>query len=265
MRLNKPERFCAHALNRTRLNQIQETTLGQKRSAPDEAGPERLCIATREVCKVEELLRFVAGPEGLLVPDLRNRLPGRGVWVRNDQALLAKAIQKKAFTRALGAGVTLPPDLIGQVDQLLERDALQMLALTNKAGAVITGFAKIAEGRARLLALVQAKDGSAAEIARLRGLCRRRAGGGDEIYSLALFDGAQLGLSLGREHVIHAAIIMHETGSAFLRRARRLTDFRSASAQEQEQSPAPAPLDRVNKTPIPSNLPVPVKDDETND
>ena len=36
-----------------------------------------------------ELLRFVLDPDGRVTPDLRNRLPGRGVWVSANAATVA--------------------------------------------------------------------------------------------------------------------------------------------------------------------------------
>ena len=43
--------------------------------------PERTCIVTRAVKPVAELIRFVLGPDDQVVPDLKHKLPGRGVWV----------------------------------------------------------------------------------------------------------------------------------------------------------------------------------------
>ena len=42
---------------------------------------ERMCVATRTVRPVDDMIRFVVGPDGEAVPDLKRKLPGRGVWV----------------------------------------------------------------------------------------------------------------------------------------------------------------------------------------
>ena len=34
---------------------------------------------------VDELIRFVVGPDGV-VPDLKRKLPGRGLWVTAERA-----------------------------------------------------------------------------------------------------------------------------------------------------------------------------------
>jgi uncharacterized protein len=198
----------------------------------------RLCIATRVVRPKGELIRFVAGPEGDLVPDLRGKLPGRGVWVSADRASLALALKRKAFPRALKQEVRIAVDLITRVEALLMREALEALSLANKAGAVVTGFAKIEAAKGAFCALVQAKDGSAAEINRLRGLCRNRGRQGAAPLSIDLFDAAQLGLSLGHEHVIHAALMDKDVGMVFTERANRLAHFQAGDPAGQASARA---------------------------
>lgn len=201
-------------------------------AAEDEAGDDRAavmrrCAVTRAALPISELVRFVAGPEGTLVPDIRNRLPGRGVWVSNAREVVREATKRKVFARALKADVAVPRDLANMVGDLLRRDALQMLALANKAGAVTSGFAKIEGMRGPILALVEAADGSEGEIARLIGLVRGRGPGRGEPRVIRVFSSDEIALSIGREHVIHAALAVHPASSAFLDRTARYMDFLS--------------------------------------
>lgn len=191
----------------------------------DRKATTRHCAVTREVRPVSALIRFVAGPEGVVVPDIRNRLPGRGVWVTNSAATLREAMKKKVFARALKDKVTAPPDLVEQVERLLRADALAMLSLANKAGAVTTGFSKVEGLRPPVSTLIQAKDGSEAECARLAGLMKSRGRGGAAPALIRLFQAHELALSLGREHVIHAALNTLEVAAVFVERARRLAEF----------------------------------------
>lgn len=192
----------------------------------DRAATTRMCAVSRAVRPVAELIRFVAGPDGSVVPDIRNKLPGRGVWVSNSRAMVAEAVRRKVFARALKAEVKAPADLPEQVDRLLRQDALQMLALANKAGAIVTGFEKVEGMKGAIAALVQARDGSESERRRLQGHLRGRGPGRSDPPLVQAFSGDELALSLGREHVIHAALRSLEASSAFLARARRLDDFR---------------------------------------
>src|ERR1700761_3616063 len=90
-------------------------------NGPRAHGPERLCVATRAVRPVADLIRFVVGPDGTAVPDLKAKLPGRGVWVTATQEALAEAIKRRAFLRGFKRDVRIPPDLIDLTGRLLER------------------------------------------------------------------------------------------------------------------------------------------------
>src|SRR5438445_13028990 len=103
---------------------------------------ERLCVATREVRPVDELMRFVVGPDGSVVPDLKHRLPGRGVWVTARRHLVEEAVRRRLFGRSFKADVKVSAELADELDQLLERSALNALSIAHKAGLVIQGFAR---------------------------------------------------------------------------------------------------------------------------
>ena len=111
-------------------------------SGPRARAAERLCVATRTVRPVSDLIRFVVGPEGDAVPDVKRRLPGRGIWVTATQEALDEAIRRKAFARGFKREVRLPSDLVARTERQLERAALDALAVAGKAGLVATGFAK---------------------------------------------------------------------------------------------------------------------------
>src|SRR5215471_17337717 len=104
---------------------------------------ERLCVATRKVRPVGELIRFVAGPDGVMVADLKRRLPGRGVWVTARRRVVEEAVRRRAFGRGLKADVKASTDLPDELDRLLEHSALNSLSITHKAGLVIQGFGKV--------------------------------------------------------------------------------------------------------------------------
>lgn len=208
---------------------------------PDRNARSRLCAATREIRPVDRLLRFVRDPDGNVVPDIRGRLPGRGVWISCDRTLLRRAIDRQVFARQFRQPVRAGAELVGQADSLLRQDALQMLALCNKAGAITTGFAKIEGMRGPILVLVQASDGSAAEKTRLRGHCRGRGPGRKDPKVIEAFAASELGLSIGREHVIHAALSVHDAAQAFVERALRFVEFQAQGPAEPNAVPEPGP------------------------
>ena len=202
-------------------------------------GPERSCVVSRVVKPADELIRFVVGPDGMLTPDLRRKLPGRGVWTSLSARTVAEALKRKAFERSLKTKVTVPPDLVDMIDALMLRDAQQALAMANKAGLVQTGFSKVeavAEA-GRCKAVIEASDGAEdgrrkigqalrrVELAREEARLKPRT-----LPIVAIFASEDLELALGRPHVIHAALAPGPAAEGFLSRWRRLVRYRTGDA-----------------------------------
>jgi uncharacterized protein len=186
---------------------------------------ERSCAVTRAVRPAHQLIRFVVGPDGTLTPDIKGKLPGRGVWVTCDRKMLEEAIRRKAFARSLKAELRVPDRLADLVDRLLATDARQSLSLANKAGLVVMGFAKVeaALGKGRVTALVSASDGSEDGRRKLRQAAARW---GLDVPAITHFSGGDLDLALGRENAIHAALLAGPASDAFLARCARLAEYR---------------------------------------
>ena len=189
-----------------------------------EEGPLRTCLVTREKGERSGMIRFVLSPEGEVTADIRNRLPGRGVWIKTSRSTISEAVRRKVFDRGFRGPARIANDLPGEVERLLEADALQMLGLANKAGIVVTGFGKVedelASGTAAIV--VHAADAAQDGIRKL-GQAARRAGHLPQRVNL--FGSARLGLALGRPHVIHAALKAGPAGEAFLAKCHRLQAF----------------------------------------
>src|ERR1700722_6626240 len=168
------------------------------------SAPARLCVATRTVRPVGELIRFVAGPEGL-VPDLKRRLPGRGVWVTARRADIEAAVKRHAFQKSLRAEVRVPAGLCDVVEGLLEGAALDALSIAHKASLVVTGFMKVeaAIARAPVVALVHARDAGADGARKLAAALVRREETAGATEIVTSFTTAQLDLALGRLNVVH--------------------------------------------------------------
>ena len=194
----------------------------------DETGPERTCIVTREKGDPRAMVRFVVAPDGGVVPDIRARLPGRGAWVGARAGVVELAVKRKSFPRAFKREVTVAPGLAAQVDDLLARDALQALALANKAGKVICGATKVesALGSGPVAALIHASNGSADGVRKVDAAARRSPTGDSNVMRVQIFTSEQLDLALGRANVIHAALTVGGASDAFLQRAARLEHFR---------------------------------------
>ena len=203
----------------------------------EEKGPERTCIVSGLKGSPAAMLRFALSGEGAVVPDIRQKLPGRGVWTRLSRAVVGQAAAKQAFSRGFRASVRAGADLADEVDRLLEQDALRFLSLVNKAGLVIVGGAKVeaairaAGSKMNLAALVQASDGARDGASKLERLLDGVLGDrGESVARINLFDSRRLDLALGRTNVIHAALTAGPASAAFLARVARLSLYRSGAA-----------------------------------
>ena len=201
--------------------------------ADAESGPERTCIATGGKAPPNAMLRFALSAEGVVTPDIRRKLPGRGVWTRLSREAVRKAASKGAFSRAFRTKADAPASLPDQVDQLLERDALQSFSMAMKAGLVVTGAFKVDAAIANndLVALIEASDGAPDGAAkRARAVRMRYGAAADAIARVNLFSSGQLDLALGKANVIHAALKSGAASAAFLSRAERLRRYRASEA-----------------------------------
>jgi predicted RNA-binding protein YlxR (DUF448 family) len=197
-------------------------------TGPRGSEPERLCVATRTVRPVADLIRFVVGPDGEAVPDLKRKLPGRGVWVTATQDALGDAIKRKIFARGFKRDVKLPADLVARTEELLLRAVLDALAIVGKASRVVAGFAKVENALAHddVVVLLHAAEGAPDGVKKLDAALRRRVQTRPVAISRILTS-AQLDLALGRPNVIHAALLAGVSTDTFLARLRRLERFRT--------------------------------------
>ena len=211
--------------------------------AIEDSGPERTCAATGWKGPPEAMLRFALSADGVVTPDIRRRLPGRGVWIRLDATTVRQAAARQVFARAFRAKAEAAPGLADDVDRLLEADALQFLSLVNKAGQIVAGAFKVeaAIASGKVVGLIHASDGSVDGALKLDRQLRSLEGEAAAAPRINIFASRQLDLALGRTNVIHAALIAGEASIAFLAKAERLTQFRTGVATP--SAPAAASVD----------------------
>ena len=197
---------------------------------PAEGGPVRTCAATRDQRSVDELLRFVVSPEGVLTPDLACRLPGRGVWVTAQRKALEAAIKSRAFNRSLKRQVKTPPDLADLVEKLLVRRVSDALSIANKAGLVLAGTTKIEAALAAgtPVAIIHAPDAAEDGVARMdRRYAAMARDAGVPVRIVRELTNEQLSLALGRSNVVHAALKKGGAAELFILEAERLRRYRA--------------------------------------
>ena len=204
-----------------------ESATRQTKSRQTPGVTQRRCALTRAQRAKSDLIRFVLGPDGTVVPDLNGRLPGRGAWFTAAYDTISDAAKRNAFGRALKVDARVPDGLAEQVDGLLTEQALGAFALTNKAGEVVFGRSKVEEAlqKGRTIALVHAADAAVDGCRKLDGKARA-ATGGQGIPAICAFTADQLGLASGRTNVIHAALIQGGAAQKFLAVALRVERYR---------------------------------------
>jgi predicted RNA-binding protein YlxR (DUF448 family) len=207
---------------------------------PRTAERTRMCVATRAVQPVSDLIRFVVGPDGEVVADVKSKLPGRGIWVTAARDALLDAVKRKAFARGFKREVRVPSDLAARTEGLLERAALDALAIAGKAGLVATGFTKTeaALQHEDVIALLHAADAAPDGTRKLDAASRRRRSEAPPIV-IGFLNGAQLDLALNRPNVVHAALLAGPVSETFLARCRRLERFRTGGQHHQAGEAAP--------------------------
>jgi predicted RNA-binding protein YlxR (DUF448 family) len=197
----------------------------------------RMCAVTREVKAVGELIRFVVSPQGDVIPDLKRKLPGRGLWISASRQVVAEAVRRHQFRRGFKRDVRVAPTLATDTEGLLARGAVEALAMAAKAGQVVCGYAKVEAalgqppGRTGVAALIHASDGAADGIRKLDALARQNGGNrgeSAEIPIISAFISVELDLALGRSNVIHAALLAGPASRTFLSRSQTLVRYRLA-------------------------------------
>jgi predicted RNA-binding protein YlxR (DUF448 family) len=203
----------------------------------DRSATMRMCAVTRQVCPIDELIRFVVSPQSEVIPDLKRKLPGRGLWISASRQVVAEAVRRNQFGKGFKRDVRVAPTLAADTEALLVRSAIEALAIAAKAGQVITGFGKVEDALGQrqiggsIKALIHASDGAADGIRKLDAIVRQNAGNGDESHEFPIataLTSEQLDLALGRSNVIHAALLAGPASKTFLSRSQVLVRYRMA-------------------------------------
>jgi predicted RNA-binding protein YlxR (DUF448 family) len=192
----------------------------------------RMCIVTRESGSPDELIRFVAAPDGTVVADLKRQLPGRGCWVKIDRALVDKAVAKKLFARALKTDVKAAADLGETVEKLLMQQLMQMMNMARKAGQFISGSSKVdaAIRSGAAIAVFHATDAAADGVRKIdqaRKAWHLGMETEEEIPSYHLFSESEMEGLMGQNAFIHAAVLAGQAGEGVVKRAKMLEQYRN--------------------------------------
>ncbi|NQY40961.1 MAG: RNA-binding protein [Henriciella sp.] len=190
-------------------------------------GPVRQCAVTRERLAPDALIRFVRSPDGIVVPDVFGKLPGRGAWVTADRVMIADSVENHVFSRAFKAPSQPIDDLIQEVERQLLQRCIGLLGMAKKSGVAVLGFDQV---RAYIRKqepgwLLEASDGAEDGRNKVHFLAKAIY---EDVKVAGALSSAELGVAFGREHVIHALLEQGSLSDAFSIAYRRLIGFRDA-------------------------------------
>lgn len=189
--------------------------------------PIRRCIVTRERLPKTKMVRFVADPHGNIVPDVSEKLPGRGVWVRSDRLTIDQACKVNAFSHGLKANLLKPENLSDKVEALLLRQCQGLLGIARKSGIIVTGFEKV---QSRLRShntgwIVEASDGAndgRQKLLRLIKAIRK------DVQIAGALCAREIGDAIGQPTVVHVLLDQGSLADRWAIAYRKLIGFREA-------------------------------------
>jgi predicted RNA-binding protein YlxR (DUF448 family) len=186
------------------------------------APSERRCLACGLSLDRDGLIRFVVDPQGMIVPDVDERLPGRGLWVSADRDAIEAVLRRKLFAKAAKQAVRVPDNLPQQVEAVLARRCRELIGLARRAGQAVFGYQKVRE---RLMTgidglLLEATDGADGDCRKLRSLA-------PQMQVVRALSAAEIGAGIGREYIVHGVVQSGRLAERLVRDASRLQGLRS--------------------------------------
>jgi predicted RNA-binding protein YlxR (DUF448 family) len=169
---------------------------------------ERKCLVTGEVLPKADLIRFVAGPDHSVIPDLAQNLPGRGLWVKADRDAIQTAARKNLFSKAAKQPLKADPDLADEVAKLLRKRCLEFIGLARRAGIAVLGQPQVeAALKAGKISLLLLAD-DASQMSDVRSQMSKLS----DIRPLTSdirFTRNELGTALGHDQIVYAGLKAH--------------------------------------------------------
>jgi uncharacterized protein len=201
-----------------------------------EASRQRKDLVSGEVMPEARLIRFVATPEGKVVPDLSRSLPGRGMWVAATRQAVTEAAKRGGFSRSAKAKLVADADLADQVEKLLHRRLLDRLGLARKASELTYGFEKVAAAisAGKVAWLIEAADGAADGRRKILQVAHRLP---KPPPVVGVFGTDELGLALGLENVINLAFLAGRGAERWTEDVQRLSGFRPLLPESWREEP----------------------------
>lgn len=158
-------------------------------------------VVSGETGDRETMVRFVIDPDGVVVPDLEGKLPGRGLWLAPNRDVLEGARLAPLFSRAAREKVKVPDDLADRLEHLLAARCQNLMGLARRAGMLVAGYEQVrtALRAGKAAVLIAASDGADDGRNKVRNLA-------PDLPLIASLTSAEIGASVGAGAMVHAAL-----------------------------------------------------------
>ena len=182
---------------------------------------ERKCILECVVKKTEDLLRFVV-LDNTLLPDFNKKLPGKGIYITNNQLSLKAALDKKLFQKVSHQNLNIDSNMVDVVEGLLKKQALNSINIARKAGALVSGFEKVKEviKKNNVEFIIQASNAGQDGKEKIAFLAKSI-----EIFNLFSID--ELDITLNKENTVHIAILKSDMSGMVYNNLKKYQNFLS--------------------------------------
>ena len=195
----------------------------------------RTCIVTRTEKRPEQMIRFVLGPENKVYPDIKRKLPGRGVWITARHNLVEEALREGLFARGFKSKVQSDPELPDVVEQLLAGSALETVSLAKKAGLLVPGQANaelaVRSGEAGLLLMaLDASEGGKRKMEFATRSMELHHDIGVPVFRR--FTSDELDKAIGSVNVMHLAVLSGSIADKLVTQLNRLIHYRDLDAEK---------------------------------
>ena len=185
--------------------------------------PVRRCIVSGRIEPITKLIRFVVGPDNVIVADISKRLPGRGLWTLAARDIVNEALARRKFDKAAKCCVLAPADLADKVELSLLQSCLNIVGLARRAGCAVGGYEKsralISSGKALLVIVATGAS---------TGSRKRLLSGRPNLGVLEIFSQYEVEKVFGKDGVVFAAITDAMISDKLRDEAGRLAGFRNS-------------------------------------
>ena len=180
------------------------------------ARPQRTCLGCRQVLDQDRLVRYVRAPDGAVLVDYRDKLPGRGAYTCLKAACIAQAVARRQFDRAFRTPCQpASPELLrSQLAEELRERLVALLGMARKSSQIVSGGNAVLDALDRpdrLAVVIMADDVSNGIAEKIAGKARGR-----EVPSLSFSSKAALGQLLGRGERSVTALMKGRLAETFL-------------------------------------------------